>query len=634
MASRVREAIACLTPRGTTLLTIIVVGDTGIENTELSFLQQTAAPETFELIHDEVTHALRKARGSAVIYLPAGTLVSPTFVDEMLSTVQRNAYTVPIGDKEPPALTADKVGCALRVAGISIPIEIARKTASDCAGFFGADLILRVAAIVDTPLAVQFSTASQPIVPATEVNVEPSVGAFSWLATLRLIDSLGRKSGRVSAPIGQIARSISSNVGRHVARDLGIRNAVLDAVDAHPIQSFSYNMMNAECSQDLVISYAFPPYLDTSGFVMARKLADRPDAYDVVTQDMSSHRVVDERSSAMVRRDVGLRMLIGGRAALGSWDHIERFCTRGMTQIEEREAALGEYRSLYSRSMWPASTVLAAWYKVRHPHTPWTAELSDPLTVRPNGETRENPIPSNEILEEIKAAVLALGRPGWSGEYFFEAVEWMVYALADKVVFTNDNQREFMISAWPNSELATRAREISVVEHHPVPKPALYQLGTIEVELPANKVTIAYFGNFYEVRGVEDILDPFAELTFEERSRVSLMIFTKDVAGANEAVAEHLAADCVTLSASLPYFDFLALTTRVDWLVLADAHRPATFSNNPYLPSKLADYRGSGTQIWGMVDEGSTLSREPLDATSPLGDSGAGAEVIRRQILN
>jgi hypothetical protein len=301
-----------------------------------------------------------------------------------------------------------------------------------------------------------------------------------------------------------------------------------------------------------------------------------------------------------------------------------------MALIEDRESSAGRYERLYTRSMWAPPSILGAWYKSRNPATPWTAEFSDPLSLRPNGETRPNLMPANDIMAEINAAIAARDLPVWAGALFFEAAEWGVFALADRIVFTNDNQRQLMLSHLPDRAIAERALAVSEIHPHPVPDAVFYEMGSPDVALPDVDVCIGYFGNFYNVRAVGDILDPFALLTPDERARVRLMIFTAALEKTRDAVAEHPAAECASVLPALAYFDFLALTKQMGWLLIADAHRPPEFQVNPYLPSKLADYRGSDTPIWGIVDENSTLSRSALAATSPLGDAPAGAAVLRR----
>lgn len=386
--------------------------------------------------------------------------------------------------------------------------------------------------------------------------------------------------------------------------------------------------VNATTATELVITYAFPPFLDTSGLIVARKFANRDHTYDVVTQDMSSLRPSDPRALDLVNSKLGRHTVLTGRPALGRWGPMERFCTQGMNAIEYRLAQQGPYESLYSRSMWPASSMLAAWYKARHPKTPWVAEISDPYSISTDGSLRHATLPDNEITSEINSTIADMGRAPYSGDNVFEACEWVVYALADRIVFTNENQRDFMLSRFPDPDLAQRALSISEVQHHPVPTPDFYELGSASPALDDSKITIAYFGRFYPVRSADDLLEPFSMLTAAQRERVELLIFTQDFAATTEAVSHHPARDCVRVLDALPYLDFLATARAADWLLLADAHRPPEFDINPYLPSKYADYAGSGTPIWAMVDETSVLSRKPLAATSPLGDAAAAYEVL------
>jgi len=76
------------------------------------------------------------------------------------------------------------------------------------------------------------------------------------------------------------------------------------------------------------------------------------------------------------------------------------------------------------------------------------------------------------------------------------------------------------------------------------------------------------------------------------------------------------------------FLEFLSLSRRFDWLIINDASTSSTHSRNPFLPSKFADYRGSGSRIWGLIEPGSPLSELPLDARSVIGDVDGVARVI------
>lgn len=570
--------------------------------------------------------SLAASAAKHVVFMRTSTQV-PSGLLDALSGRLRKAALVP---GAPAAIDdADLLAKAVTTAGTALPRKAA--LAALAGGPTEHPSVLRARAIASHRIAVRRLAGPRAI---DTLEAEPprdviAAAADEFVALATVNDG----SPAVRAALDVVRKDLAGLVGRVLRANPGLRaDALASLADARRL-GFDMQEVNAQSARTLAIAYAFPPFLDTSGFVTARRFALTGEPYDVVTQDMTGHRPIDERSLGLAEGELGSKMLVSGRAAFGSWVTIEKFCRKGMARIEDAEAEKGPYEALYSRSMWAASTVLGAWYKARHPDVPWTAELSDPLVQRPNGERRQNPFPDNDILQEIDAAARRLGRPGWAGEGFFEAVEWMAYALADEVIFTNENQREFMLGDFYDAELARRARAISTVSHHPVPPNPMYEVAAPADGLPTGFITVAYFGRFYAVRGVSDLLDPFAELSEAERARLRFMIFTTEVEETRQAVAKHPAAQCVEVRDALPYFEFLATARAVDWLIVADAHRPPEFPLNPFLPSKLADYLGTGTPIWALAEPGSVLSREPVAAVSPLGDVHAAAEVIRSHIL-
>ena len=70
----------------------------------------------------------------------------------------------------------------------------------------------------------------------------------------------------------------------------------------------------------------------------------------------------------------------------------------------------------------------------------------------------------------------------------------------------------------------------------------------------------------------------------------------------------------------MPVLEFLNLTTQFDVLVVNDAATTAHHEVNPYLPSKVADYRGSGTPVWAICEPGSVLATLDFEHRSDLGD--------------
>lgn len=382
--------------------------------------------------------------------------------------------------------------------------------------------------------------------------------------------------------------------------------------------------------RDLVISFLFPPAAETAGIVMAKRLHDWPRDVDVIANEPPASRVPDPGtlriSGSRVKRVARVK---GKRNRLKNWRIVERFCTEGDAAIREFERTRGPYRRVYSRAMMPASHFLAAQYKLRRPSVRWTAEFSDPLMYDTHGERRLTEIPGTPLVRSLVEAVESRGFSLADQNEMFELVETVAYALADEIVFTNPVQRDFMLAHIPDPALRERARARSQVRPHPSPAPALYDVVEPTIDLDPTRVNLAYFGAFYTLRGVGDLVAPLHLLTAQERARITLHVFTDKVDTSAQVVAELGLSDCVVVRGYVPFLEFLSITKRVDWLVLADARVTANHQVNPYLPSKLSDYRGSGTPIWALVEPGSPLSGAEGVTTTPLDDGDAAVEHLR-----
>lgn len=608
------RATRLVRPRGD--LTVIVLGDA-------RSAQLAQPPRGVEVRQGPLAQGLAAARGRWVIVLEGDETLDPDYLRQMLKAATRRTAVVPVGPETFGADPTDRMTAAILTPGVAFPVGAARAAVVEPAqgGTIAAHRARALAALNRVPIPSPATPPQEPQRPSTATAAALLGAAASFV-------DIAPPGPRFAAALAR-ARTELSRRGGLAIRDVPGGRADVMATLGTRLEAVDLSAFNGAVARDLAILYAAPPFLDTGGFVSARRLASRGEAYDAVVQDMGRHRPRDERSVALTARDLGRQMVARGPVSAGAWPGIEQYCRIGLADIDAAEREKGEYCSVYSRSMWVAPTVLAAWYKARHPTVPWTAEFSDPLSLRTNGLRRPDPLPDDPIIAEIAAAVRARGLPGPPTDLFFDAVEWMVYSLADRIVFTNENQRDLMLSAYPDSSIVADAAARSVIEPHPVPEEWLYRVGEPHPDVPADKITIGYFGNFYDVRGVGDLLDPLARLGEADRDRLLMLVFTPNVEAVRKQVADHPAADAVRILPALGYFDFLATARRLDWLVVADAHRPDNFPVSPYLPSKYADYRGSGTRIWGIVDENSVLSSRPLDARSPLGDVDAGAEVLR-----
>jgi poly(ribitol-phosphate) beta-N-acetylglucosaminyltransferase len=433
--------------------------------------------------------------------------------------------------------------------------------------------------------------------------------------TLSLLDS------RIRAQTGFIGDYLSAHPDDHAR--------VVAAVRARGIERLPYDRMNADVRpRGLAIAYAFPPYADTSAVVSAKRLRDRAEVVDVVYNAMDSIRSRDESLRRIAGPYVARQTALDTPSYFSDWGSMEAFAVEGMRVIRRWELARGSYHSVYSRAQFAASHFLAAAYKLSNPTAFWTAEFSDPLSRDIRDAERGTRVRERGLLAGVKAGLRGLGLPVPSSRNCMVWCEELAYALADELLFTNVNQLEYMLGYCANPGLAAAARAKAVIAPHPTLPPEFYTLAEADYPLGPERVHLAYFGTFYETRGIDDILAALAAADEHIRDRVQLHVFTSRPADVAARAAVLGVGRGVRAAPYVRFLEFLNLTTRFDALVVNDAVTAGRHSRNPYLPSKWSDYRGSGAPVWGLVEDGSPLSREPLDHSSPVGDVAAAVEVL------
>lgn len=376
-----------------------------------------------------------------------------------------------------------------------------------------------------------------------------------------------------------------------------------------------------------VFSYCFPPYADTAGNVAAKRVRAAGELVDVYSATMDRVRPVDESSMLMVDQFVRYHDIIPVVASFADWQAISIFAQRTYGRAKKRSSAQGGYASLYSRSMWSGSHVAALLYKDDFPGVSWTAEFSDPLCLDVTGAPRPGKLTSGRVTSRLKKmaqrsrVALPFNPDGAPQRSHFALTEALTMAYADTLVFTNANQRDLMLSYYPVAA-REQLRAKSVVESQKQPDPKLYHLVESTYERNLTKVNIGYFGSFYPTRGIGDVVTALATLPPAAADKFQLHIFTPYPDKARAALLQHnpTYAVHVRINHTVPYLEFLNLSTRFDVLVVSDTDITGTqLPLNPFLPSKYADYAGSGTPVWGITTAGSPLSQCALDYQSESG---------------
>lgn len=401
--------------------------------------------------------------------------------------------------------------------------------------------------------------------------------------------------------------------------------------------------MTTTPARRLVIAYCFVPYVDTSGTVAAKRVCLQGEPVDVIQNEMSSIRAVDPGLDLVADGLVRRRAVLDTVTYFAAWRSIVAWCDAGMEQVRRwtaESAGSGDllehgipWSSMFSRSHFVASHFLAALVKAEHPQIVWEAEFSDPCSADATGAERYAAMVDSELWDRLRAMLVDAGWEPPAGDNVFEWAEVLVYAFADRIMFTNSHQAEYMAGRAHDPRLADRLREHTVATHHPMLPQKFYSMDRAAIELEEGVLHIAYFGNFYGKQSPVAAVEAMGLLPPEQRARLRLHIFTQPTDTLRQIVAEQGLQDVVRVEEFLPFLQFLEMSRRMDLLLVVDYPLPQNAERNPFLLSKWGDYRGSGTPVWGILEESSVLSstEDPaLQFRTPVGHATAAAQLLSR----
>lgn len=384
-------------------------------------------------------------------------------------------------------------------------------------------------------------------------------------------------------------------------------------------------MSDKSSSENLIISYLFPPSDDVSGIVQAKRILAEKKIVDIVVSDSeyNSFFKLDEFSNEYINEKIIIEM--NGEPT----DYIQtifEFIKKAMVEIEKKNTNYNRISSICWRL---ANHFLALEYKFKHPDVFWSAEFSDPMLYTIFNEERYDKLDNQEYIDRINKEILKLG--GYplienpTNLYFI--VEYLTYLFADEIVFTNINQREIMLSQLPVDvyDMVMKKSQITPV---PTLDENYYHINETVVDIDENDINIAYFGSYYANRNFESIFYAFDSLNHKYKDKLKFHMyiqnpeFLKEIAKGMEIENNMIVYDIVD------YLEFLNLTTKFDILLANDLVTRDNFKINPYLPSKLADYAGSGNDIWIIYEKGSIMSKADVKYKSNAQNYSTSRDVL------
>lgn len=420
-------------------------------------------------------------------------------------------------------------------------------------------------------------------------------------------------------------RSQALFINKYLVSNLDEYSKVIDLMKYKQDEFYPYQQINKDLAKTLYISYCFPPFVDTSGVVMAKRINQAKQPVDVVFNDMTDVRNIDHSLEIIANPYIDTKYMINAPSSFSNVNYIQAFVDKIKKRID-----LYKYNDIYSRALWPGSHMIAFDMLNENSNLKWTAEFSDPVLYDIKNEVRRANYFSIKEVKKLKNKV-PKNFEQYLDSNLFNMCEVLPFIFANKIVFTNVNQRDVMLERFDEA-FRSMVNKKSVISQHPSLDEYYYDINQHYVSLDKNEFNIGYFGNFYETRSAVDIIN-IAKTIKEHNLKAKLYIFTNDTSKVRSQVITHGVSEIVHVNTYLKYFEFLNASKEFDCLILSDANTKNHMNKNPYLASKYSDYTASGTNIWSLYEKGSVLSSIVKNSEngvhgSELGDLNAIEETL------
>lgn len=402
-------------------------------------------------------------------------------------------------------------------------------------------------------------------------------------------------SSKYKAQISFMNRYLKENPNEH--------SKVISILEEQKLKHFDYRILNRDLSNTLFISYCFVPFADTSASIVVKRILEEQKVVDVVSNNMNSIRTKDFSFKKVVEPYLSQTKISNSKPSFSSFYYLSEYIDDSFEFFCKN---FDKYSKVYSRAMFPVSHLPPMLMKLLKPDLYWKAEFSDPLLIDIESNERVSVINNKKLMSYIKSGVLG-DFTQYIDDNLFNLAELIPFALADELVFTNENQLHFMIQRF-TKDLQDKIVAKSTILRHPTVNQKYYNLIESNYNLDEEFINVAYFGNFYSRRDVKELVLLKNKLERESKNFYKFHIFTNTKL-LNENQKELLLRNNIITNEYVPYFEFLNLTNKFDVLLVFDSITNDIKSLNPYLPSKISDYIGSRAIILALVENESMLDK-------------------------
>src|SRR5699024_8975158 len=169
-------------------------------------------------------------------------------------------------------------------------------------------------------------------------------------------------------------RSQALFINKYLLENIEEYSKVTDLIKFKQDEFYPYQQVNKDLAKTLYISYCFPPFVDTSGVVMAKRINQGKQPVDVVFNDMTDVRGMDPSLEVIANPYIDTKYMINTASSFSNANYIQSFVDKVKKRVE-----LYKYDKIYSRALWPGSHMAAFEFKQDNSNLMWVAEFSDPI---------------------------------------------------------------------------------------------------------------------------------------------------------------------------------------------------------------------------------------------------------------
>lgn len=411
-----------------------------------------------------------------------------------------------------------------------------------------------------------------------------------------------RYDTKVSEVLEYFNKVFTAKLKNHIDQGHVSKKELISDMKSIGIENIYYSALNKGDAHKLVLAYCFPPFNDTSGNVMAKRIFEANEIVDVISNDMSRIRNKDHKLVNIMSHLLDSQIVLTGPQAFSSWTSIEEYIEGAYSKYKLYEQ---KYDEIYSRVMFPHSHFAAFEIKKDNPDIKWVAEFSDPLYTDVSSNTRYAPIEDDDYIEMLKEYT-GEGYRHLIDDNSFNVCEVIPFLYADELIFTNQYQMNYMMERFDDN-IRSLVISKAVISQHPTLPGEMYNIEKSFYRVSEQEINIAYFGNFYDTRGFRQIELVAKQLYEANINNFKIHVFTNLNRKTMIFYGQSDFKEYIEMNQYAPYFEFLNLTNLMDVLLIFDAETIGIKPYNPYVPSKLSDYRGSTSKIWAFTEKDSVL---------------------------